>query len=105
MEISLVIADQGETLEIAGTQENLTIYKAPAKPGSADSLRLRVNTSAYTYAWYVDGVFKTGGPDITINAADYAPGGHTVLLKAEDSKHVPWSKKIFFNVRLIDQEG
>ncbi|MDR1278750.1 MAG: hypothetical protein LBK02_08365 [Treponema sp.] len=105
-EISLAIVDKGGTLEVAGTAENLIIYKKPGKPGNADSLRLTVSNSDYTCTWYVDGDLPgINGPDITIKAAEYALGGHTVLLKAKDNTSgVPWSKNILFSVKPGSQE-
>jgi hypothetical protein len=47
--------------------------------------------------WFVDGVQKAAGNSITVDAADYTAGGHSLSLWLE-LNDAPWSKEIDFTV-------
>ena len=78
-------ADQGGSLSLTGNTP-FTVNKT----GGTTSATVSVTTTGYDYTWYVDGVSKGTGDSITINAGDYALGGHQLLLKAEKD-NVPWT--------------
>jgi hypothetical protein len=85
--------DQGEG---AFSQESFTIRKT----GSPKTQQVTVAGSGYSNPlWYVDASLKASSVDsITVNAADYGLGGHSLSLVVETAGGVPWSKEISFTV-------
>jgi uncharacterized protein YjdB len=95
--ITLSFADPGE---VAFSQENFTIKKT----GSPASQLITVaNSTVWTSVeWFVDGISRTGTYtagvySITIDAADYSKGGHSLTFTGV-SGSVPYSKSISFTV-------
>jgi hypothetical protein len=88
--ITLRFADQGKG---AFSEETFTLSK-----NFNDSQQLDVSGTGYSNPrWFVDGVQKSTMDEITIAAADYALGGHSLSLwVAWGGK--PWSKTIKFRV-------
>jgi uncharacterized repeat protein (TIGR02543 family) len=75
-------------------QESFTVSKS----GGLGSQALSLPGTDYTnLRWFVDGDLKETGTDITITAADYGVGEHTLTLLANKSG-VSWSKEITFTV-------
>jgi uncharacterized repeat protein (TIGR02543 family) len=76
------------------TQSDFTLSKS----GETGSKTLGIAGSGYTNPrWFVDGELKATETGITINAADYGVGTHTLTLLANKSG-VSWSKEITFAV-------
>ncbi|GHV88438.1 hypothetical protein AGMMS50267_07980 [Spirochaetia bacterium] len=66
---------------------NLVIHKT----GAGDrSLNFTTSNADYTYSWSVDGGTPVDGATFNVNAANYAVGGHSVVLIAKKDG-VPWS--------------
>jgi hypothetical protein len=87
-EITLSVEDKGKGLELTKLAGDLVMYKR----GEHNSLTFTVTTEGYEYTWYVDGVQKGTGGTITLNAAEYNIGGHSVTLVAKNtSTNVFWS--------------
>jgi fibronectin type 3 domain-containing protein len=88
--ITLTI-DQGQGLF---SQGSFTVSKA----GSPQTQTVTVTGTGYSNPrWFVDGNQKATGDSITIEAADYTVGGHSLSLWVEMGG-VPWSKEIDFTV-------
>jgi hypothetical protein len=77
----------------AFSQESFVI----AKSGSPASQTIALAGTWATVEWRVDGVPQGNGASLTINAADYAVGGHTLLVTVRKDS-VPWTKKLSFTV-------
>jgi hypothetical protein len=78
----------------AFSQTNSTIFKSDG----SGSQTVNITGSGYTNPrWLVDGELEKTGNSITINAAHYAEGGHTLSLLITKSG-VTWSKEIKFTV-------
>jgi len=91
--IKLTVTDQGGSLAVSGIPSTPpTIYKTGGVAGTDDTLTVTVSNpnGAYTYFWYVGNVKQPEGITLTINAADYAVGYHTVRLTVTING-VPWS--------------
>jgi hypothetical protein len=92
--ITLSIDDEGEGLALTGLSENLKMYKK----GAPGSLTFTVTTTGYDYTWYVDDEAGRTGGTITLEAAQYNLGGHSVTLVAKNT-NVFWSAEpILFKV-------
>jgi uncharacterized repeat protein (TIGR02543 family) len=79
----------------AFSQGIFTVYKS----GGAGSRTLNIAGSGYTSPrWFVDGELKGTESSLTVNAADYGAGGHTLSLIISRSG-VSWSKEITFTVQ------
>jgi fibronectin type 3 domain-containing protein len=90
--IILTFVDQGEG---AFSQESFIIRKT----GNPQTQQVTVTGSGYTNPlWFVDGSLKASVDNITINAANYGLGGHSLSLEVETAGGVPWSKAISFTV-------
>jgi hypothetical protein len=86
--IGLTIVDEGGILNLGKNPDTAVIYKS----GNPNAVTLSVTNNGYTYTWYVDGRVKGTGSSITLNAGDYAPGGHSVFLGALNTEtDIPWS--------------
>ena len=81
-----LVADEGGSLTLTGNTP-FTV----SKTGSAASATVSLSAAGYTCKWYVDGIQKGTSDAITINAADYALGGHELLLVATNSSSVSWT--------------
>jgi hypothetical protein len=78
----------------AFSQGSFTIHKT----GGAAGQTVSISGTGYTNpCWYVDSNLVQTGNSITINAADYAAGGHFLTLKV-NKNGAPWSKEIAFTV-------
>jgi uncharacterized repeat protein (TIGR02543 family) len=88
-----IITLNPDTGDGAFSQGNFTILKS-----GAGSQTVSVTGSDYTNPrWLVDGKLKGTGASITINAAEYGVGGHSLsLLIVKDG--IDWSKDISFTV-------
>jgi uncharacterized repeat protein (TIGR02543 family) len=80
----------------AFSQESFTLSKSGT--GNPDSQTISVTGTGYTNPrWLVDRIPRGTGTDITLSAAHYSLGGHTLtLLITKDG--VSWSKEISFTV-------
>ena len=79
-------ADEGGALHLDNAAP-FTVYKT----GGVSSVTVSVSTTGYTFLWYVGKELKGTGNSITIDAADYAPGGYDLLLAAKNSSGAPWT--------------
>jgi hypothetical protein len=88
--ISLAVKDEGKSLAISGVPTGgITIAKSAS--GSVEaSATLTVSAGEYECSWYVDGAQAATGNSITLNAASYTVGGHSVTLMAKKGG-VLWS--------------
>ena len=78
----------------AFSQDAFTIYKS----GGTGNQTLTVTGSGYTNPrWFVDGELKGTGTSITLNAADYGAGDHSLTLLISRGG-VSWSKALAFTV-------
>jgi uncharacterized repeat protein (TIGR02543 family) len=69
-----------------------------SKDGSPNSQTVTITGSGYTDPrWYVDGELKGTGTGITIQAADYGAGTHTLSLEVSKNGLV-WSRELSFTV-------
>ena len=78
----------------AFSQDTFTVHKS----GGTGSQTVSIDGSGYTSPrWFVDGNLKGTADSITINAADYGLGVHTLSLIIRKSG-VSWSKELNFTV-------
>jgi uncharacterized repeat protein (TIGR02543 family) len=90
-DITLNVGDAGDG---AFSQENFTIFKS----GTPNSQPITITGTGYTNPrWFVDGILKGTGTNITISATDYNLGGHNLSLIITKGG-VSWSKEITFTV-------
>jgi hypothetical protein len=89
--ITLIFGDRGSG---AFSQDSFSISKS-----NDDEKTITITGSGYDNPrWFVDGAEKGNGNDITLRAADYSPGGHSLSLWViRDNKL--WSKELAFTVR------
>jgi uncharacterized repeat protein (TIGR02543 family) len=81
------------------SQASFTVYKS----SGTNSQTVTLTGSGYTNPrWEVDGDLKGTGTSITINAADYGAGGHTLTLFVSKSG-ITWSKELPFTVELTKE--
>jgi hypothetical protein len=90
--ITLTINAQGQG---AFSQGTFTVSKASSQSRTVNVTGTWDNPP--DPRWFVDGVQKGTGNSITINAADYSKGGHSLSLWVVKGG-VPWSKAIDFTV-------
>jgi predicted outer membrane repeat protein len=89
--ITLTIDDAGQG---AFSQGTFTINKTG---NQSQTVNLESGEGYSSPVWYVDGVQAGTGTSVTVNAADYAVGGHSLSLVVQKGG-VPWSKSITFTV-------
>ena len=99
--INLTVSDKGAGLDIVGGIPE-------ARPGisknsDTKTLTFTVGTpvNGYVYTWYVNGTPFTGN-SITVNAADYDSGDHSVLLTVKDDKGIIWSLPTMLGFRVTN---
>jgi uncharacterized repeat protein (TIGR02543 family) len=68
-----------------------------SKGGTPSSKTITLTGTWASQEWQVDGVVRGTGNSLTINAADYSLGGHTLLVTVYKNG-VPWSKPLNFTV-------
>jgi hypothetical protein len=91
--ITLTITDVGDG---SFSQASFTINKS-GTPNS-DSQTVTITGTGYTnIRWFVDGVQKGTENSVTVNAANYMTGGHSLSLLV-DKGGASWSKSIDFTV-------
>jgi len=90
--INLVIEDRGEGLAIVGgiPSEEPRISAGGALPYSVTFTIYGASNPDRTYEWIVSGVRKEG-PSVTLYAANFGIGRHTVRLIVTDENGVVWS--------------
>jgi hypothetical protein len=89
--ITLTINDEGTG---AFSQDSFSISKA----SNGEQIVTLTGSGEYSSpTWLVDGVQKGTDNSITLKAADYAKGGHSLTLMVEKGG-VPWSKELAFTV-------
>ena len=95
--ITLVVFDDAG--QGAFSKDAFTVYKS----GATQTINL---TGTWTsQQWYGDGVFKGAANSLTINAANYMIGGHTVTVEVKNGDIIPWSKTLTFTVAAEQPEG
>jgi uncharacterized repeat protein (TIGR02543 family) len=78
----------------AFTQTSFALFR----DGGTESQTVTVTGLGYTNPrWFVDGGLVGTGTSVTVHAADYSPGSHTLSLLV-NKNGVPWSKEISFTV-------
>jgi uncharacterized repeat protein (TIGR02543 family) len=78
----------------AFTQTSFALFR----DGGIESQTVTVTGLGYTNPrWFVDGGLAGTGTSVTIHAADYSPGSHTLGLQV-NKNGVSWSKEISFTV-------
>jgi uncharacterized protein YjdB len=79
--------------------ETFTLYQNGIAPEEPPSKTIALSGGPWTsQEWRVDGGSAGAGSSVTLNAVDYAVGGHTLQVTASDGSGVPWSKTLPFTV-------
>jgi hypothetical protein len=81
----------------AFSQETFTISRSGTGNPVSQTISVTAGTGYTNPRWLVDRILRGTGTDITLSAADYRLGGHTLTLLI-NKNGVSWSKEISFTV-------
>jgi hypothetical protein len=106
-DVSVTLSVKDEALVLGGFPAAVpVIYKTGTGAWSSGAGKFKTLAITITNAsdfssleWKVDEVSKGTGDTLTIDAADYQSGGHSITLLAEDADSVPWSVSKNFMVQ------
>jgi uncharacterized repeat protein (TIGR02543 family) len=84
---------QDETINLTGPADTLSWL-------DKDTLTVSVSNTFSGYTWYVDGALlsEQTGNSVTLNAQDYALGGHTVSVRVNTAGGGSYSKTVRFTI-------